>query len=72
MKHDHVSISGYDSRGNRKVNQDAFNYAKLENAHVFVLADGHGKNGHEVARSVVNILPSFLRQESKKVTSSNS
>jgi len=54
------SQAGKDSNGNSKINQDAFkvyeNVNFLRNFNIFILSDGHGKDGHHVSHFVVENL----------------
>ena len=51
------SQAGKDSNGNTKINQDAFkvyeNVNYIRNFNIFILCDGHGKDGHHVSHFVV-------------------
>ena len=55
------SQAGKDSNGNTKINQDAFkvyeNVNYIKNFNIFILSDGHGKDGHYASRFIVENLP---------------
>ena len=54
------SQAGKDSNGNTKINQDAFkvyeNVNCIRNFNIFILSDGHGKDGHHVSHFTVENL----------------
>eukprot|EP00349_Pseudokeronopsis_sp_Brazil_P011719 CAMPEP_0202979802 /NCGR_PEP_ID=MMETSP1396-20130829/85858_1 /ASSEMBLY_ACC=CAM_ASM_000872 /TAXON_ID= /ORGANISM="Pseudokeronopsis sp., Strain Brazil" /LENGTH=127 /DNA_ID=CAMNT_0049719405 /DNA_START=834 /DNA_END=1217 /DNA_ORIENTATION=- len=61
-----LSIAGK-SNGVDKRNQDAFReiltYKKLSHTSLFLLADGHGQNGDEVSKYVIDRFPINLGME---------
>ena len=50
------SQAGKDSKGNYKINQDAFkvceNINNIKNFNIFILCDGHGPDGHHISKFV--------------------
>jgi len=54
------SKAGKDSNGNTKINQDAFkvyeNVNDIRNFNIFILSDGHGKDGHHISHFIVENL----------------
>ena len=54
------SQAGKDSKGNIKTNQDAFkvyeNINHIKNFNIFILCDGHGKDGHHVSQFVTEYI----------------
>ena len=58
------SQAGKDSSGNIKVNQDSFkvceNINNIKNFNIFILCDGHGKDGHHVSKFVTDFIISSI------------
>ena len=58
------SQAGKDSNGNIKINQDSFkvleNINNIKNFNIFILCDGHGKDGHHVSKFVTEYIISSI------------
>ena len=62
------SQPGKDKKGNFKINQDAFkvyeNINNIKNFNMYILCDGHGKDGHYVSKYITDNLSSIISSHS--------
>ena len=62
------SQAGKENNGNIKINQDAFrvceNINNIKNFNIYILCDGHGKDGHHVSKYITENIISIISSHS--------